>query len=442
MTGMEAREITLAQDFCLRVGDVLLSSGAGVADVQAVMRDLARSLGLRNPDIDITFTALSMNYQPDPEEAPQLQVRHVQRRVIDYEDLTHVDHLVRDVLHGEVELKEARTRLARIVSSGRSLPRWAVTLGYGAMCGGVALMLGGGLLVVVVALVAAMCIDRVQVALGRRRVPVFYQQIAGGVVATLIAVGVTRFVTEVNTSLVVSANIVMLLAGVGFMGALQDALSGFYITASARLTEALMATAGIIGGVSGGLSLAAMLGVEVGQIQPGVTGFKDLTGVALGGAIAGAAFAFACYAPRRTLAPIALLAAIAVAISNSVNLTDLARPWASAAAAMFVGCVSYAVSRWLRVPPLVVIIPSIVPMLPGLSIYRGLTLLVAGGVQSTTGLIALMTAGSVALALASGVILGEYVAQPLGRTTRKVETRLSGPRLIGPIVERTRRVRS
>ena len=46
----------------------------------------------------------------------------------------------------------------------------------------------------------------------------------------------------------------MLLAGIGFMGALQDALSGFYVTAGARLTEALLATSGIIAGVSGGLA--------------------------------------------------------------------------------------------------------------------------------------------------------------------------------------------
>ena len=54
-----------------------------------------------------------------------------------------------------------------------------------------------------------------------------------------------------------TANIIMLLAGIGFMGALQDALSGFYVTAGARLTEALLATAGIIAGVSGGLPSAS-----------------------------------------------------------------------------------------------------------------------------------------------------------------------------------------
>lgn len=439
MTVMEPRTINLSMDLCLRVGELLLSSGAGVADVQANMQELARALGLRHPDIDVTFTALSMSVQTDPEESPLMQVRHVQQRTIDYEHLTLVDHLVRDVLRGDVELKEARTRLGRIVSSGHSIPRWAVALGSGAMCAGVALMFGGGPLVMAVAFVSAVVIDRIQLALGRRRVPAFYQQIAGGAVASLIAIGVAGLVEDVDISLVVSANIVMLLAGIGFMGALQDALSGFYITASARLTETLMATAGIIGGVSGGLSAAHLLGIDVGRIDPGSTDLKDLTGVAVGGAIAGAAFAFSSYAPRRTLAPVAVLAAIAVVISQSIDLTDLARPWASAVAATFVGTVSFALSARLRVPPLVVIVPAVVPMLPGLSVYRGLTLLVEGGGNTSAGLLALMTAASVALALASGVILGEYVAQPLNRTAGRLETRLSGPRLIGPLIDRTRK---
>ena len=42
-----------------------------------------------------------------------------------------------------------------------------------------------------------------------------------------------------------------------------------------------------------------------------------------------------------------------------------------------------------------------------------------------------MTAASVAIALASGVILGEYVAQPVKREARRLEQRLSGPRLVG-----------
>jgi uncharacterized membrane protein YjjB (DUF3815 family) len=95
-----------------------------------------------------------------------------------------------------------------------------------------------------------------------------------------------------------------------------------------------------------------------------------------------------------------------------------------------IGVVSYAVAGRVRVPPLVVVVPAIVPLLPGLSIFRGLSQMAEG---DSYGIISLATAVAVATAIASSVILGEYIAQPLKREVRKLEDRLSGPRLVGPI---------
>ena len=50
-----------------------------------------------------------------------------------------------------------------------------------------------------------------------------------------------------------------------------------------------------------------------------------------------------------------------------------------------------------------------------------------------------MSAVGIAIALASGVFLGEYAAQPLRREARRLEQRLAGPRLVGPL--RARAVR-
>lgn len=441
----DVREVNLGLDFCLRVGELLLSSGAGAADVTATMQTVAYHLGLRNADIDVTFTSLSMSWQESVDELPILATRQVRQRVIDYEHLTRVDHLVRAVLRDEVTLKEARASLARITSTGHDRPRWAITIAWGLMCAGVGLQLGGDLVVVALAFLAAVTIDRLQQRISRRRMPAFYQQVAGGAVATLIALGAAATPLEVDVSLVVTANIVMLLAGIGFMGALQDALTGFYITGTARLTEAILATAGIIGGVAGGLSLAVVLGVETPPINPGVGDLQSATMLAVGSALCASAFAYASYAPRRILFPIAVVAAIAIGITQSVELPGIGRTWAVAMAAFFVGLVSYTVAGRMRVPPLVVVVSAVVPMLPGLSIYRGLTLLAEGAGQTSAGLLAMVTAASVAIALSSGVILGEYVAQPLKREARKMESRLAGPRLVGPVRSmstRSRRSRS
>ncbi len=428
-------------DLSLRIGELLLSNGAGAADVTATMQAVAHHFGLRHPTVDVTFTTLSMSHQEEPDAVPIMQIRTVKQREIDYEDLTRIDHLVRDILANRVDLVNARSAVARLTSSGHHRHRIAVTLGWGVMCAGVGVMFGGEWIVCTVAFLAAVLIDRIQAAMARRRLPTFYLQVVGGAVATLLAVATAAVSWEVDPSLVVTANIIMLLSGIGFMGGLQDALTGFYITAGARMTEALLATGGIIAGVSGGLAVGDVLGVDVGRLEPGAFGIESWPVVASGAAIAAAGFAFASYSPKRVLVPIALIAAVAILITNGVELVGFGRPWAVGVASFVIGLVAWSVSGLVKVPPLVVVVSAVVPMLPGLSIYRGLALLGEGGAQTSRGLLALVTAASVAMAIAAGVILGEYVAQPLKREARKMEQRLSGPRLVGPLRTRGRRTR-
>ncbi|MVA76669.1 threonine/serine exporter family protein [Auraticoccus sp. F435] len=435
--------ITRTIDLCLRLGDLLMSNGAGAADVTVTMDSVARQYGLRHAAVDVTFTSLSMSYQEAEGSVAYTQMRQVQLREIDYEDLTRVDHLVSAVLAGEVDVAEARRAVLRLQSSGHQRPRWAVTLGWGVMSAGVAVMLGGDLWVVASALVTAVAIDRAQQLMSRRRLPAFYQQVAGGAIAMVFTVLVAAAGVGADPSLVVAANIIMLLSGIGFMGALQDALTGFYVTACARLLEALLSTAGIIVGVSGGLAAATLVGVDLGELAPGAaTGIRALAALGIGAAVAAAGFGYASHARLRALPPIGLVAGLAVLVSAVVVQLGLGRLWSVGLAAVFVGLVGFGVARRVHVPPLVVVVSAVVPMLPGLSIYRGLSLLGEGVDGSAPeGILALVTAASIALALAAGVILGEYVAQPLAREARRLEQRLSGPRLVGPLRQRTGRSR-
>jgi uncharacterized membrane protein YjjP (DUF1212 family) len=423
------REVYQTLDLGLRIGEMLLASGAGAADVSATMSSVVRACGLRGATADVTFTELAMSHQTGFDDPALIQIRQVRHRDIDYEDLTLVDHLVRDLLAARVDRDGARSRLARIVSSGHRMPRWAVTVGYGVMGAGTGVLVGGTWLVGLIAAVASMAVDVIQRQLSRRRFPGFYQQVAGGLFATSIAVGTAAAGVHVSPSLVVTAGIIMLLAGINFMGAIQDALTGFPLTAGARILEAVLATAGVIAGVSGGLTVGHLLGVDLGRLEPGATSLSDIPVMTLGAAVAAAAFAFASYAPLRSLAPIALVAATGEVTFFVVFDRGLGVAWASATAAVLIGVVSYSVAGRVRVPPLVVVVPAIVPLLPGLSIYRGLSLL-AGGED---GIVPIINAAGIAIALASGVIFGEYLAQPLKREARRLESRLSGPRLVGPL---------
>ena len=96
----DRRDIYKTLDLGLRIGEVLLSSGAGAADVGATMLNVALGCGLRGATADVTFTELAMSHQTSSDEPALIQIRQVRHREIDYEDLTLVDHLVRDLLGG------------------------------------------------------------------------------------------------------------------------------------------------------------------------------------------------------------------------------------------------------------------------------------------------------------------------------------------------------
>jgi uncharacterized membrane protein YjjP (DUF1212 family) len=415
-------------DLALRVGEVMLASGAGAVDVSASMLSVTHACGLRGVTADVTFTELSLQHQRNIEEPAEILVRRLTHRYAEYGKLTLVESLVHDLLDSKVTRDQAREAMAKIMSSPRSRTQWAVTLGWGVMGAAVSLTLGGGPAVTGLAFLSAAGIDRIHRGVARGRVPDFYLQVAGGLLATLIAVGAAATHIQADPSQVVTAGIMTLLAGVGFMGATQDALTGYPLTASARLLEAVLATTGIIAGVSGGLTVGRLLGVDLGRLEPGATGLTQASTMIVGAGLAAAAFGFASHGPWRSLAAAALVAALAYAVLLAVQTLRVGQAMASSAAAITIGVVCYAVADRMRVPPLIVVVPALVPLLPGLEIYRGLSLLAVGG----DGVLALVTAGATAIALAAGVILGQYLAKPIKKEGRWLESRLGGTRMVGP----------
>ena len=423
------REVYETLDLALRIGEVLLSSGSGAADVTATMLATTRACGVRGVTADVTFVDLTLRHQRNVGEPAAIQIRRVTQRSVDYAQLVLVDDTVNRLVAGDIDRSEAQREIARTVSTSHRRPAWAVTLGWGVMGTGIALTLGGTLTVCMLAFLAACAIAGSQRLLPEHRIPAFYQQAAGGFVATLIAVTASVSQLEVNPSRVVTAGIVMLLAGVGIMGATQDALTGFPVTASARLIDAMLNTAGIIAGVGAGLTVGDLLGVGLASFKPGAAGLADVGVTIFGAALAAAAFAYACHAPRRSLIAVALVAGLGQGVLLAVTGSAVPRTWGSAAAAVTIGAVCYLAADRFRVPPLVVVVPAIVPLLPGLDIYRGLALLADG----QDGVLQLASAFATALALAAGVILGQYIARPLKRETHRLEARLSGPHMIGPV---------
>ena len=220
------------------------------------MLRVAAAYGMDRCQVDVTFTSLTVSWDRD-DAVPLTGIRIVRARTQDYTRLQAVTDLAHEIADGSVAVDEAHRRLDAAVSAPHPYQRWVVTLALSGMAAAVGFLLGGGWLVALVAAASTAGVDQLMRQLGRWGLPQFFQQVAGAALATGVAVLMVVLDVPVRTSFVVAAGIVVLLAGLGLVGAAEDAISGFHVTAAARGAEVLTLTAGIVVGIAAVLDLAA-----------------------------------------------------------------------------------------------------------------------------------------------------------------------------------------
>jgi uncharacterized membrane protein YjjB (DUF3815 family) len=134
-------------------------------------------------------------------------------------------------------------------------------------------------------------------------------------------------------------------------------------------------------------------------------------------ATAAGMYALATYAPLRSLLAAGLAGGIGWSVYGALTLYAHLGPVVSTGvAATFVGIATGAARRGTGVHSHVIVLAGIIPLLPGLTAYRGFYQLAVQGVVD--GLVTVLLALAIGLALAAGVALGNFVARP--RVTRPV----------------------
>lgn len=417
---VEERRSRAVIDLAMRVGELTLATGAGAADVTATILRLTHAYGLRSVHVDVTFTAISVSHHRGSED-PVTAVRTVRVRSVDYERLARLQAFVADLEKNPVDVVDARSRFDAVAARPHLYRRSVVTAGAALLGAAVALLFNGSFVEILVAFVNALVVDRVQLWLARARLASFFSQVVGGAIPTTVAVGLifartheVPGLTDVVPSAVVAAGIVSLLAGMSVVGAAQDAIDGYYVTACARTFEVVVLTVGIIVGVLAALQIGQRMGAP-SYLSPYSIITPNVGMQLLASALIAAAFAITAYS-----GPVTLLASIGsgtvgwacYAVMLALGFGPVA---ASGAAALVIGVLSQILSAGLHVPALALSTAGIVPLLPGGFIYRGLYQLTAfTTVQGNgPGLATLGTGAGIGLALAAGVSLGTYLGRPL-----------------------------
>lgn len=420
-------------DLALRIGEVQLATGAGAAVAHDTMLAVAGAYGLPTCDVDIAFSTITMCCHRGVEAGPVTTMRNVRYRTQDYTRLATVDALIKDIVDADVPITSADAfeRLASAVEAAHPYPRYVAGLARSTFASAVAVLIGGGAGVALVAFVLTGVVWGMARWLGRRHVPVFFQQVFGaGVVTTTAITLASSGVLLSSSAFVVATGIIVLLTGLSLVGLVQDAITGFPLTAAGRAVEVVLATAGLLVGVVVSIKLAGAIGGASAlssalDIPRGLTPQANVTSL-VAAAAAGLFFALSAYAPLTSLPFAALGGAAAWGIYAIGYGNGMGQVVASAVAAGVLGLIAMVLPARLGTPPLVLVVAGIMPLLPGLTLYTGFSQLATdgGGQNGTvspigTGSVTILLALTVSLGLAAGVSFGEQVGWPLAKAQRR-----------------------
>jgi len=269
--------------------------------------------------------------------------------------------------------------------------------------------------------------------------PTLFQQLFGAWLIVGFAAGFTwlnahpRFAVlgYVSPTAIAVGGIFQLVVGARFVAGIQDAIDGFYVTASARVFEVVMMTTGLVVGLVSGLDLARGLGVAV-YISSDAPALGSVPAGFAGAVLTALLWAISYFANRRTLLVTAIAALVAWATYQGVLLSGLGPVVANFAGPMVAALgVTLVVRRWWQLPAFGIINAMGIPFVPGLTLYLGLLQVVGSSsapADPSKGAATLGTAAAIALAIAGGASLGVY----LGRGGRERTSR-RGKRHLVPL---------
>ncbi|HCT15485.1 threonine/serine exporter ThrE [Corynebacterium nuruki] len=417
----DPREVHRVTDLAARIGDLLLASGTSNTDTKAQLLAVTSAYGLSGCHVDITLNTVTI-YTPATESGipPGSTFRVVSSLNTNFSRLTEVDRLIRSIVNGATPLDLARRILRDIeITPPPYRMRWAL-LSWGGFAGSVALMLGGDGIVALIATVTSVIIMTMCAWLGSKSLPLFFQNLVGGMISTIPAAVTYSFTQylhiDVSPSLVIGSCIVAMLAGLTLVQALQDGVTGAPVTGSARFFETVLMTGGIIAGIAMGIQLMSRLGMTLPPIDTSSTvGNVDSAALRLlGGIGATLFFCISEFCERRALVVSTGTTLVAYGVYQLLLPGfGFGSVTAGAVTAVLGGLAGGLLSRRYLIPPQITAIAVITPLLPGLALYRGMYSLLTD--QLVVGISNLGIALATATALAAGVVFGEWIARRLRR---------------------------
>ncbi len=413
----------------LQTGCLLMECSA---DTTRIMRTLKRTiafLGLRNENLHlyVNYDILMVNYHDDTHSFTKFQ--HCKRHIIDMAVISEMSRLSWSCIKENLSLDAYAERLHQLGKKKNRYTPWEVSIGSGFACGGV--QFGCDWTSFFYASIAAILGFRLKMFLAKKGTNAYAGIGISAFVATMLAwlftflsVGpvahaVPAFLHSATPWHPLLACALFIVPGVPLINFVSDMLDGHIQTGITRALNTLI----MVGAMSFGIACAIKIcGIDNFVTDLPITPHHNYFEYAIAAAISAMGFATIYNFPPKQLWVLALGGIVAVCTRNFINLGpsnhNIGLDWGpilgSLIGASLISIIYIKVVHWVHLPHQCLSIPTVIPMVPGVLMYRCLfALLDMHGVvgELTVAMYNGIRASLIVLVIAIGVAIPNIFAR-------------------------------
>lgn len=382
---MSTAELNRKLDLLLRTGCLLLGSLADTSRVIRNMKRVAAFLGFSEKnlhlsiDYDIILANLSDEYHS------YTKFRRCDKHGVNLWALMKVSKLTWDCIKFDYSLDKYEEELEKIANHKRSYTPWQVAIGAGFACGGFCVQFGCDWTAFLYASIAAILGFRFKMWLAEKGMNAYVGIGISAFVSTLLAWAFMLLSTHTTIPLFQSntpyhpfmACALYIVPGVPLINFVSDMLTSHVRTGLVRATNTLMMVLAMAFGIVFAIKVC---GIDNFVRDLSMTPHHEYWEYSVAAAISAMGFSMIFNCPPRLLWTVAIGGIIAICTRNFVNLgpstnnigLDQGIVIGSLAGSAVISIICTRLVHVVHAPHQCLSIPSVIPMIPGVLMYRAL----------------------------------------------------------------------
>jgi uncharacterized membrane protein YjjP (DUF1212 family)/uncharacterized membrane protein YjjB (DUF3815 family) len=402
-TAVEARR--RAVRVTLRLGVLMLTTGAQAQEAETSLREVMEAFGLRGGDAIVTFSSVTVSYVAPGDAQATTAIQAVRATQYNFGQLAAAGQLAQAIKSGKAAIPAAELELDRIEAMVVPYPRLLLFFVPAVQSAAITILFDGSLLDILATFAIGVVIQPVLARLERSPLPLFFQVVVGVSATALLVVLLLGLHLPIDGSLVLTGGLLRFLPGAQLVAGMRDLIARAIGSGTANLAEVFLLGLAIALSTSLVLGLGKALGVDLRISATGAVHWAPLIKVAAG-TLAVTTYAIRLGVPPRALPSVAMLGALVVVVAQGIlpSSRQLDRNERTLLAALLIGLIGRALAQRSGSPAAHWLIPTILPLLPAPATLVPM-LAESEQVRDALRMQALMTAYLIGAGVASGDIL-------------------------------------